>query len=415
MVTKIRKKEQKMNNLWTVIKFELIRTFKKPSFWIGVLLLPAIWLVMGGIIYFTGQQTTAQMEELAKETFSFEITDESQIVSPKAIEDLGGRTSTNKQASIEKVKSAELDAYYFVPKDLSSEKVEVYGLNQESGKNDRYQTFISNLLKNSSIETVDQNKIIAINSSLLVDQKIYKDGQEYNQIYEMIAPGIFLVIFYLVIVLLSNQMLTSTTEEKENRVTEMILTSITSKTLIVGKIISLIILGLVQIAVLFLPVIIGYFVVSTQMNLPDITPLLANIKWEFWPIMTGITVLLAGFMMFTGLLVGIGAAMPTAKDANNYFGAIIMLLMVPFFLLSLFTTPEPSPIVQFFTLFPLTSPISLMLRNMLGTLTVFDGVAGVVILVISSAITIAAAIRIFRYGTISYGARVNLKQIFARK
>ena len=82
MVTKIRKKEQKMNNLWTVIKFELIRTFKKPSFWIGVLLLPAIWLVMGGIIYFTGQQTTAQMEELAKETFSFEITDESQIVSP---------------------------------------------------------------------------------------------------------------------------------------------------------------------------------------------------------------------------------------------------------------------------------------------------------------------------------------------
>jgi ABC-2 type transport system permease protein len=210
-----------MNNLWTVIKFELIRTFKKPSFWIGVLSLPAIWLIVGGIAYFTGQQTTSQMEELAKETFSFEITDESQIVSPKSVEDLGGKISTNKQSSIEKVQKSELDAYYFIPKDLSKEKVEVYGLNQEFGKNDRYQTFISNLLKNSSIETVDQNKIAAINSSLLVDQKIYKDGQEYNQIYEMIAPGIFLVIFYLVIVLLSNQMLTSTTEEKENRVTEM--------------------------------------------------------------------------------------------------------------------------------------------------------------------------------------------------
>lgn len=415
MATRILKKEQKMNNLWTVIKFELIRTFKKPSFWIGVLSLPAIWLIVGGIAYFTGQQTTSQMEELAKETFSFEITDESQIVSPKSVEDLGGKISTNKQSSIEKVQKSELDAYYFIPKDLSKEKVEVYGLNQEFGKNDRYQTFISNLLKNSSIETVDQNKIAAINSSLLVDQKIYKDGQEYNQIYEMIAPGIFLVIFYLVIVLLSNQMLTSTTEEKENRVTEMILTSITSKTLIIGKIISLIILGLVQIIVLFLPVIIGYFVVSTQMNLPDITPLLANIKWEFWPILTGITVLLAGFMMFTGLLVGIGAAMPTAKDANSYFGAIIMLLMVPFFLPSLFTAPEPSPIVQFFTLFPLTSPISLLLRNILGTLTITDGIAGISILVISSIITITIAIKIFRYGTISYGTRVNLRQIFSKK
>ena len=58
----------------------------------------------------------------------------------------------------------------------------------------------------------------------------------------------FLVIFYVSIILLSNQMLNSTLEEKENRVTEMILTTLNPTTLIIGKIIALFMVGLVQIA-----------------------------------------------------------------------------------------------------------------------------------------------------------------------
>ena len=79
----------------------------------------------------------------------------------------------------------------------------------------------------------------------------------------MIVPGIFLAIFYFVTVFLSNRMLTSTTEEKENRVTEMILTSISAKTLILGKIISIMVLGIVQILTIILPIIIGFIEISS--------------------------------------------------------------------------------------------------------------------------------------------------------
>ena len=195
----------------------------------------------------------------------------------------------------------------------------------------------------------------------------------------------------------------------------MILTSIKSKTLIIGKIISLIIIGLIQILILFIPTILGFLIARNYLNIPDITPILTSIKWELWPMLTGAIVLIAGFMMFTGLLVGISAAAPTAKDANNFFSVVILFLMAPFFLISSFFASTPDIAVQVLSIFPLTSPIALLLRNTFGTLSAFDGVLGVSILTISAIIAIYVAVRIFRYGTISYGARVSLKQVFPKK
>ena len=74
----------------------------------------------------------------------------------------------------------------------------------------------------------------------------------------MVPPLIFLVIFYVLIMLLANQMLNSTLEEKENRVTEMILTTLNPTTLIVGKVIALFAIGLVQMMVFLSPIVVGH-------------------------------------------------------------------------------------------------------------------------------------------------------------
>lgn len=406
-----------MHNLGTVIKFELIRTLKKPTFWIGVLSIPILFIAIGALGYFSEQQAMSQYEEMASDTINFKITDKSGIISPVIIEASGGSLApeSEKQSSIDNVRKGELEAYYFVPENLAESVVEIHGVNTDSTQNGKYRSILQAMLTNSSIETVDPNKIIALNSAYAAESTLYKDGEVYDPASSMIAPGIFLVVFYLVIVLLSNQMLTSTTEEKENRVTEMILTSIKSKTLIIGKIISLIILGLIQILILFIPVIVGFFVAQNYLEIPDISPLIASIKWDFWPIFTGALILIAGFMMFTGLLVGISAAVPTTKDANNFFSVVLILLMAPFFVMTAFMSSEPGLVVQILSFFPLTSPISLLLRNTLGTLSVMDGIIGVGILTITSIIAITVAIRVFRYGTISYGSRVSLRQIFPKK
>jgi len=62
---------------------------------------------------------------------------------------------------------------------------------------------------------------------------------ETEGLLSAIAPGIFVIAFFLLFVLLASFMISSTAGEKENRTAEMLLTSIKARTLIAGKIISI--------------------------------------------------------------------------------------------------------------------------------------------------------------------------------
>ncbi len=68
-----------------------------------------------------------------------------------------------------------------------------------------------------------------------IETVTYDGTKESGGLGSVIPPMVFLVIFYGLIVLLAGQMLNSTLEEKENRVTEMILTTLKPTTLISGQ------------------------------------------------------------------------------------------------------------------------------------------------------------------------------------
>lgn len=409
-----------MFNLGTVIKFEVIRALKKPTFWIAIFSVPIVYLAFFGLGQMAGQSAKESIEKQAKEEFSFEVMDESGILSEPFVVSAGGKISKNREASIENVKKEKINAFYHIPKNLEKEKVEIFSVHTNVTEFGKYPAVIETLLKNASIESVNPNRIAAINSTFQTESTQFKNGEKYSMVGDMIAPGIFLVVFYIVVVFLSNRMLTSTIEEKENRVTEMILTSISAKTLILGKIISIIILGVIQIAALILPAILAYaiefFVLGNPMNLPEISTFLESldIKLDATRIAIGALILIAGFLMTTGFIVALGSAMPTAQEAANYFGLVIMFLMAPFFVFPMFTIGETNGIVHFLSYFPLTSPIALLLRNTVGTLSITEALIGVGTLVIFAGIAVWLAVRIFQYGTISYGSKVKLMNIFSK-
>ncbi|WP_233200496.1 ABC transporter permease [Cryobacterium sp. M15] len=194
----------------------------------------------------------------------------------------------------------------------------------------------------------------------------FTDGEETAGFMGIIPPLIFVVIFFLVFMLLSNQMLISTLEEKENRVTEMILTTLNSTALISGKIISLFIVGFVQVLVFLVPVLVAYVFFRTSLNLPEID--LSSFTFNPVQMIIGALLALSGFALFTGTLVAIGAVMPTAKDAGSWFSALIVLMIVPLYSLSLVLSDPNNPVVQVFTYFPYSAPITAMLRNAFGSL-----------------------------------------------
>lgn len=404
-----------MHNLSTVIRFEIIRALKKKSFWILAISFPLMFVAIFGMVFLSNQATNDAAEKLKNQSFSIAITDESKMVKPQLIA-ASKATEVNpsdKQNAIDRVKNGQLDAYIYYPKNLDQQSIEVYGKDVGIFDNGRYGSLASSLLATSVRSDVNPAIQKIIQGKINSTSTIYRDGKIHDSVQEMILPGIFLILFYFLITFFGNQMLTSTTEEKENRVIEMILTTIEARTLIVGKIISLIILAIVQGLLVVLPVLIGYLFFHDQLKLPSVD--LSSLPVDPLRIGIGFLAFASSFMMFTGLLVAIGAAVPTAKEAGSFFGVVMILLFGPLYAVSMFISMPDAPLVKFLSLFPLTSPIPLMLRNAAGNLGIGETVIGIALLAVSAAIIIAIAVRIFRFGALEYNRKLSAKEIFARK
>lgn len=402
-----------MHNLGTVFRFEVMRTLKKKSFWVMALAFPLLIGAIMAIVFFSNKTTEQAANDTKNQQFSIGITDKSGMVKPALLEAYKIHPVVDKTTGITEVKDKTLDAYFYIPANLSKQSVEIHAKDVGLFNNSRYQAVATAVLGTSAASNVTPDVAAVLQNRVKYVSTTYKDGQKYDGFQQVIAPGIFLVLFYLLIAFFGNQMLTSTTEEKENRVIEMILTTIEARTLIIGKLLSLFVLAAIQIALILVPVVLAYLFARSQLSLPSID--LSNIPLNPARIAIGFGLFLSSFLFFTGILTGIGAAVPTAKEAGGFLGVVMIAIFGPLYAVSLFVSTPDAPLVTFLSYFPLTAPIPLMLRNAVGNLSYGGAVLGIVILSICAVLALSLAVRLFRYGALEYSSRLNPLTLFRHK
>ncbi|MGB4768712.1 MAG: ABC transporter permease [Candidatus Saccharimonas sp.] len=401
-----------MHNLSTVIRFEIMRTLKKKSFWLMAFGFPVMMGLVFGVIYLSNKSTSDAADQLGKQEFSLAVTDESTLINPALLKAVKAKTVTSKQQGIDDVKAGKLDGYIYYPADIATQSVEVYGKDVGLFDNGRYEGVAQNLLSQSVQTEVSPAVQSVIAGKTQTNVITYRDGSVYEPLKQMILPGLFLILFYMLIAFFGNQMLTSTTEEKENRVIEMILTTIEARTLIIGKIVSLIGLAFFQGGLIILPALVGYLLFHDQLNIPMLD--LSTIPIDWLRIFTGAAIFATGFILFTGLLVLIGASVPTAKEAGQFFGIVMILLFGPLYAFTLFISTPDSPFVRFLSLFPFTAPFPLLLRNAVGNLQGWEVAIALPVMAITAVIILALAVRVFRFGALEYSRKLSLREIFLR-
>lgn len=406
----MRRNMNNFHNFGTVFRFEVIRTLKKKSFWLMSLLFPVMFGLIAGIMFFSNKTTEEAINDAQKQQFSFGVTDASGVIQPEILATMNAERIASKQDGIQRVASGSIDAYFYYPPDLSRDRVEIFGKDVGLFDNGRYQGVAKMILDQSATLNVAGSVRSVLQNTVSYQSTVYRNGTVYDGMRQLIAPAIFLVLFYIMITTFGNQMLTSTTEEKENRVIEVILTTIEARTLIIGKIISLIILGFIQMTIILTPVIIGYSIFHDKLSLPSID--LSSIPLDPTRIGIGAAIFVASFLLFTGLLVTVGAAAPTAKEAGGFFGIVMVLIFGPLYASSIFVSSPDTIFVKVLSFFPLTSPIPLMLRNAVGNLSVIDALIAIALIMLLAVIVLSIAVRVFRYGALEYNRRLSLKEIF---
>ncbi len=401
------------HNLRTVIAFEFLRVVTKRRFWVASLAVPFAVALLFAVVLLSNQSTSQTSQAQKDAQFSFTYTDASGLVTDPVAAELGGTKASNGDQAIADVKAGTLQAYFAFPADPATEPVRVYGVDSGLFGNGKYSAVARQILVVGAQQKIGSPMLSAVSQgNVAITEEMYRNGALSSGLNGVIPPLLFLVIFYLSIIMLGNQMLNSTLEEKENRVTEMILTTMNPTTLIVGKVVSLFMVGLVQMATFAVPVVVGYVFFRQSLNLPNLD--LSHLTLDPRSMITGFLLLAGGFLLFTGTLVAIGAVVPTVKEAGAFFAPMVIMIFIPFYVVSLIVSDPHAVIVQVMTYFPYTAPVTAMLRNGLGSLSLLESCIVIVELFGLGLLALRLAVRLFRYGSISYSSKLSVRSALRR-
>lgn len=400
--------------IWHVLQFEVTRTLKKPSFWILTLLFPVMigaFAILGSL----GGKSAAESTQIgASEHITFVYEDQSGMIDPAVAEAAGGQKVDNAEQFKESVISGELDAVIVYPKNLQEDLTTIVAKERGLFANVAYDSLASSLVQESAEKEISNKQLIdMLKGRIRSDITTYKDGKKSGTFADVIAPGVFLILFYFSIVLLGNQMLNATVEEKENRVTEIILTSMNPMNLLFGKVLGLLVLGAVQVlllvgTVLLAGVVFGTFISDAEVapgaSAADVAQSISLVGIPINPLRTFLAFGLfsSAFIMTSGLLTMTGAMVGNAKDAGQVFGFVIMGLMIPYATLLLIVNEPSSLVTQILTWFPLTSPITVMIRNAVGNMAALQVSLALLMQLVVGVIFFSIGARLFGAGALAY-------------
>lgn len=404
------------SQVMNVVRFEVMRTLKKPSFWFLTMLFPVMIMVIS-ILSGLGSKSAVEAAMISEdEQISFVYQDDSGLVDEAIARQAGGEPIDSFESKIDAVKSGEINAAIFIPESFSDTPIRIVAQDRGLLANTAYDTLISGILRKSVSTSIDNEQILdVLNRRVDVAIETYTNGKPAITFGDTVAPGMFLILFYFSIVLLGNQMLNATVEEKENRVTEIVLTSMNPMHLLFGKVVGIFILGIVQVITLILTVLLFGIAASIYFagadgfsqgteSLSSAVGALSFAGIPIDPVRTflGMCLFFSAFVMVSGLLTMTGAMVGNAKDAGQVFGFVVMGLMLPYMAFLLIVNQPEHIVTKVLTWFPLSSPIAVMLRNAVGNMDpLWVGIALAMQFIVGG-IFFSVGARLFGTGALAY-------------
>jgi ABC-2 type transport system permease protein len=213
-------------------------------------------------------------------------------------------------------------------------------------------------------------------------------------------PFIFTFLLFLTIVTVSQALITSTLEEKGNRVIEVLLSSVSPFQLMAGKIVGTCAVGLTLMAIWSTAGFAG--LALRGIHLVDAGQLLLCLAYY-----------LLGFLLIASLMVAAGSACNTLKEAQNLLSPLMFLLTLPMFFWIVVGRDPHGTLARVLSLVPPFTPFLMMMRVASTPPPPASEIAiSLLLLALTAWLAMRLAARVFRVGVLMYGKPPSLRELF---
>lgn len=440
-----------MSKLGLIIKREYLAKVRNKSFVIMTFLSPILMVAMIVLIAYLTKINDS-------ETRVISVLNESTYFST----DFGSTKGTSyvvfKDLTLEEAKDSTLALNFYgllyIPKGITVEDVakSSYFFTQEapnSGVIDKLDAVFQERLRQEKLLDlgVSAQEFESIESGFQLQTETFEGVQNLKGINEIKAfiGGGFGYLIMMFIIIYGGFVMRSVIEEKTSRIIEVIISSVKPFQLMMGKIIGTSLAGLTQFAIWIFSAGLMLFVVMSFLGLEtsglqnaavlpgasvngmptlpsevDELQMYANelmqIPWAMLIFFFMIYFVL-GYLIYSSIYAAIGAAVDNETDTQQFIFPIILPLMLAIYVgfFSVFGNPH-GPIAVGFSLFPLTSPIVMLMRLPGGIgdggVPIWQLILSIALLVVTFIGIVWLAAKIYRVGILMYGKKPSYKELF---
>ncbi|WP_369816496.1 ABC transporter permease [Agromyces sp. Root81] len=186
----------------------------------------------------------------------------------------------------------------------------------------------------------------------------------------------------------------SVVEEKQTRVVEILLSTVSARALLTGKVIGNSVLAFGQILAIAVLAILGLMLTGQRVLLGGLG---SSVVWF-------IVFFAIGFVMLAALFAASAALVSRAEDIGTVTTPVTMLVMIPYFLV-IFFNDNPT-VLAIMSYVPFSAPIGMPMRVFLGSAEWWEPFVSLAILLATAALAVVIGERIYRNSLLKTGARV---------
>ena len=264
-------------------------------------------------------------------------------------------------------------------------------------------------------EKIDPDVARRIQEPIYFDEKQLDDkGQEKEvstkDVIRQWAPLVFVYLLWVSIFTIAQLLLTNTIEEKSNRIIEVLLSSISPLELMTGKILGIAATGLTTIACWIVCFLVALKFGPKMMDIPvdvDMSILISDPSF----LLSFVVYFLLGFLLYASMMVGIGSACNSIKEAQNLMSPIMVLLMLPLMAMMPVGQDPNGTLARVLSFIPPFTPF-VMMNRAAGPPQTWEYVVTTLLLVVSVIIAFYAAAKVFRVGILMTGKPPKMREIF---
>lgn len=430
-----------MSKIGIIISREYQERVTKKSFILTTILVP---ILMVGLSLLPALIMTLHEGD----TYTYAVIDRSGIIAPQLSD-----TSTLKfvvtEDSIASVKQNEdYSGVLIIGKDVISNPSDVTLLthsasNMEGDMEIRSQ--IGNAIENERLKAYNVENIREIMNEVKADVNIStfrideNDGEESSSLPSEVSFAIGMgvaFLLYMFLIIYGQMVMTSIIEEKNNRVLEIVVSSVKPEQLMLGKILGIGLVALTQIAIwgvlicagvaLLLPSVMpadimtevgafnnGEFDAATALNDPYLISTVAQLSQISYilKIFGYLTLfLIGGFLLYSSIFAAIGSAVDNIQDASQLQLVAMAPIILGIALASLAGSDPASTLTAWLSMIPFISPILMMVRIPFE-IPFWQIAVSLVLLYATFFFMVWFAAKIYRVGIFMYGKKPSLKEL----